>query len=144
MTTVRPLFTWSAAMAVLLAVIFPLAMRSQNTGPNGYPLADRGAKWAAYYTATDTEPYTLQAPPAANNRVYLYQAWCNNTSITSTVAYVKADTTIIDAVLCPAGSRSAVRVWNPPLKMAPNKYITLVPAANTTTLYLTAQGTVAP
>lgn len=143
--TVRPWLLYASLCLALASLVIPLATTGQNIGPNGFPESDRGAKWSRYDAVTDTTAYTLTATPASGNRVYVYQAWCLNTSVTSTVAFLQSGSTVKAVIPCSAApARNVPYVFDPPMRMPPNAVVTLKPAASITTLYLNSSGTVAP
>lgn len=141
----RPFFLYAATLFALVAIVIPLSMTGQNVGANGFPNSDLGAKWSRYDAVTDTTAYTLAATPASGNRIYVYQAWCLNTSVTATVAFLQSGSTVKGVIPCSPGSKwNRPTVFDPPIAMPPNAVVTLKPAASITTLYLGSQGTVAP
>lgn len=110
-----------------------------------YP-SDRGRPWSTYGSKTDTSNLALQAAPGANVRVYLYEAYCVNTSAsTAGVALIKYSTTTVASVNCSPASKGTIpTVFNPPLAFPANTAVTMNSVGSVSTMYLFAEGTTAP
>lgn len=116
-----------------------------NVGQGGRYPSDSGRSWSTYGAKTDTSNLTLQAAAGAGIRVYLYSAYCVNTSAsTAGVALLKYSTTTVAVVNCsPANKAAGPTFFDPPLAFPANTAVTMNSVGSVTTMHLFAQGTTA-
>jgi len=121
------------------------AQQTNSGSPSGRFPADSGASWSAYGTKTDTSNLQLQAAPGALQSVYIYMAYCVNTSAsTQTIALIKYSTTTVLPINCgPAGLYAKPVYLDPPLKIPANTAVTMNSVASASTVYLYAAGKIA-
>ncbi len=135
---------------LLLLALLPIAIRTyeaQQTqiGSAGRFPADAGPFWSTYGTKTNTTDLVLQNAPSGNLRVYIYMAYCVNTSAsTQQMATITWGSTVRSVVTCgPAGIYNKPTYFEPPLAAPQATQVTMQGVGSATTTYLYAAGTTA-
>lgn len=122
----------------------------QTAPAQGIPVNPSALYGAAIvYSATTTGggAVTLTAPSkaiGANQRLYIYGAWCINSSSTATVVATLKDTAAspvtYDYIPCPANSVFAPVAFNPPIAITMGKQPSMTASTGVSTLYYHVSG----
>ncbi len=147
----RRVLTASAVVLITLLLAGAYVVQGQIVvtdtvnGSGGRYGSDLGRSWATFGTKTDTSNLSLQGAPGANTRVFLYEAYCVNSSAsTAGVALIKYSTTTVASVNCQPASKDVTPLFfDPPLPFPANTAVTMNSVGSVSTMYLFASGTVA-
>lgn len=116
-----------------------------NIGASGRYPSDGGRSWSTYGAKTDTSNLALQTAPTADNRVYIYEAYCVNVHASTVgAATIKFGTVVVAVVQCYPGGKDVTPIFfDPPLQGPEAVGPTMQAVGSITTLHLFASGTVA-
>jgi hypothetical protein len=137
-----------ADLARLMALASPESVFAQAQAPAAEvpvnPASLFGAAFYSYATTTGGGAMTMNplnrgggaGTLGTNQAMYIYWAYCDNTSSSVTAALIKDGSNTLGTVPCPpSGAAGGFRSFNPPFRMTIGVTPTMTAAAAQTTLY---------